>query len=51
MYLKVMVKGINRSQSMNDLECLQRPKKARLLPDDIMCVGITGMVLVYGDHQ
>ena len=46
-----MVNGINRSQSMNDLGCFQRPIKARLLPDDIMCVGITGMVLVYGDHQ
>lgn len=45
-----MVNGINRSQSMNDLGCLQRPKKARLLPDDIICADITGMVLAYGDH-
>ena len=51
MYLKVMVNGISRSQSMNDLRCLQRPKKVRLLPDEIMCLDITGMVLTYGDHQ
>ena len=40
MYLKVMVNGISRSQSMNDLRCLQRPKKVRLLPDEIMCLEV-----------
>ena len=46
-----MDSGIIRSGTTRNLNYLQRSQKTPLLPDDILCAKITGMVLQHGDHN
>lgn len=45
-----MISRFNRVPSRFDLSDYKRKPKKLSLPDDIMCLDITGMVLSYGNH-